>query len=57
MILSSVLMLKHLGEHEKAQKLEQAVQRVTKRGEVLTPDLGGQASTLKLAQEIAKHVG
>lgn len=56
MILSSVLMLKHLGEHEKALKIESAIQQITERGEVLTPDLGGKASTMELAEELIKHI-
>lgn len=56
MILSSELMLKHLGEHEKASRLEKAIHTVTERGEVLTPDLGGKASTMDLANEIVKYM-
>lgn len=54
MILSAVLMLKHLGENAKAEKIEQAIHRVTEKTEALTPDLGGKGNTLSLAQEIIR---
>ncbi len=56
MILSAALMLKHLGELERADKIETAIHRVIERGEGLTPDLGGKANTLGLAQEIIKNL-
>jgi len=39
------LMLDHLGETTASQRLMQAIEIVTSRGEVLPPDLGGTAST------------
>lgn len=56
MILSAALMLKHLGELERADKIETAIHRVIEKGEGLTPDLGGKANTLGLAQEIIKNL-
>jgi len=56
MILSAALMLKHLGEGAKADKIERSINEVTERGEVLTPDLGGKASTMEMAQEIARRL-
>ena len=55
-ILSAVLMLEHLGETEAAMRLERAVNRVLQEGKVLTPDLGGQAKTIEMAEEISKKL-
>ena len=45
MILSAVLLFRHLGESEKAQRVLSAVEAVYQRGEALTSDLGGDATT------------
>lgn len=42
---STAMLLEHLGEEAAARRLMAAVETVTGRGEVLTPDLGGQATT------------
>ncbi|MEE8167540.1 MAG: isocitrate/isopropylmalate dehydrogenase family protein [Candidatus Hydrothermarchaeales archaeon] len=56
MILSSVLMLRHLGEREAAQKIDDALKKVLKEGKVVTYDLGGKAGTMEMAQEIAGKI-
>ena len=56
MLLTVKLMLDYLGEKELAQRLENAIARVIKEGKVRTYDLGGTASTLEVAQEVAKKV-
>jgi len=56
MILSGVLMLRHLGEEEKAEKLENAVARVIAKGETVTYDLGGTATTSQMAKAIIKNL-
>lgn len=56
MILSASLMLRYLGENEKADRIEKAINLVTEKGAVLTPDLGGKATTQELAQEIARNL-
>jgi isopropylmalate/isohomocitrate dehydrogenase-like protein len=52
MLLSVVMMLRHLKEDEKASKLEKALLVVLKEGRGLTPDLGGDSSTLEMAREV-----
>jgi methanogen homoisocitrate dehydrogenase len=52
MLLSVVLMLRHLKEEDEAIKLEKSLLTVLKDGQVLTPDLGGDSFTLEMAQEI-----
>ena len=49
---SGVLMLRHLGEDEAADRILQATFRVLEAGEVRTPDLGGQASTEEYADAV-----
>ncbi|MBA7473609.1 Isocitrate dehydrogenase [NADP] [subsurface metagenome] len=56
MILSGVLMLRHLGEEEKAERLENAVVRVIAKGETVTYDLGGTAKTSQMAKAIIKNL-
>src|SRR6266404_3995896 len=43
MILSSVMMLLHLGEADAARRLRHSIEQVYARGESLTPDVGGSA--------------
>jgi tartrate dehydrogenase/decarboxylase / D-malate dehydrogenase len=42
---TACLMLDHLGADKAAGRLMAAIERVTERGDILTPDLGGDAST------------
>ncbi|HMK53814.1 MAG TPA: homoisocitrate dehydrogenase [Methanobacteriaceae archaeon] len=56
MLLSLVLMLKHLGENYEAFQLEKAILSVLKEGKVVTPDLGGQSSTMEMAVEIKSKI-
>jgi isocitrate dehydrogenase (NAD+) len=53
MILSGAMMLRHLGELRAASAVERAVDAVLDRGDVRTPDLGGSASTLDVAEAVA----
>jgi isocitrate dehydrogenase (NAD+) len=53
MILSGAMMLRHLGEMGAASAVERAVDAVLDRGSVRTPDLGGSASTLDVAEAVA----
>jgi isocitrate dehydrogenase (NAD+) len=52
LIQSAVMMLHHLGEHEAAKRIEQALLELYRRGEVKTADLGGTASTDRFAEAI-----
>ena len=53
MINSVKLMLDWLGEKEDAAKLDQAIASVIKEGRVKTYDLGGNNTSLEVAEEIA----
>ena len=52
MLLATKMMLKWLGEKEKARRVEKAIARVIKEGKVRTYDLGGNSSTLDVAREV-----
>jgi len=56
MILSGVLMLRYLGEKEKADMLEKATSQVIAKGEALTYDFGGTATTSQMAKAIIKNL-
>ncbi len=51
-LLSGILMLEHIGQMRTAQRIRQAIHQVTQNGQVLTPDLGGKASTMEMAEAI-----
>lgn len=56
LILSAVLMLRHIEEKEAADALYQAVRDVIGRGETVTYDLGGTAGTSAMGEAIARRV-
>jgi len=53
-IRATRMMLDYLGEHEKANRLERAIEEVVREGKVRTYDMGGNAGTLDMARAIAK---
>jgi isocitrate dehydrogenase (NAD+) len=52
LLLSAVLMLKHLNERDRAVRIEASLAKVLAEGKVLTRDLGGQATTLDFTEAI-----
>jgi isocitrate dehydrogenase (NAD+) len=56
LILSGVLILKHLGEIEASNNLYNAVKKVIADGNKVTYDLGGSATTMEMGQAIAQEV-
>ena len=56
LLFTSIDMLKYLKENEKAEQIKKAVLRVLEKGEVLTADLGGSATTEELTAEIIKNL-
>lgn len=52
MLLSACMMLNYLKEYEAEDKLNNAILAVLNEGKVLTPDLGGNASTSEVAKAI-----
>jgi len=56
-MLSAVMMLKHIDEFEFAKKMEDAMMTVFEEGEVRTRDLGGTASTAEFASAVIEKIG
>ena len=56
MIQAAIMMLPHLSEKAAANRISLALERVLMRGEVLTPDLGGTASTKKFGEAIIREI-
>ncbi len=52
MMLSAVLMLRHLGERESADRAERAIHTVYAEGRALTREVGGQASTSQFTEAV-----
>jgi isocitrate dehydrogenase (NAD+) len=55
LLLSSLMMLRHLGYNEMAERVQQSVLRVCKEGQCLTIDLGGKASTEEYKVEVIRQ--
>ncbi len=55
-IQSAIMMLRYLGEYECANKIENALEKVFLKGEKLTVDLGGNATTDEFTEEIIKYL-
>lgn len=56
LLLAFALMLEDLGKKEEADNLRTALADVVEEGKVVTPDIGGSASTTEFTQEIIKHL-
>jgi isocitrate dehydrogenase (NAD+) len=56
MILAAVMMLEHISEKAAAKKIRSSLETVLLRGDVLTPDLGGTATTKKFADAIIRGI-
>jgi tartrate dehydrogenase/decarboxylase/D-malate dehydrogenase len=56
-ILAGAMMLNHLGETVAALRINDTVEKVLAEGSVLTPDLGGRATTAELGSAVAAGLG
>jgi isocitrate dehydrogenase (NAD+) len=54
LLLSAVLMLKHLNERERATRVQSALEKVLADGKTLTRDLGGRATTIEFTDAIIR---
>jgi isocitrate dehydrogenase (NAD+) len=52
LVLTAVLMLEHLNEHQAAERIRRAVERVIAEGKDVTADLGGTASTTRMTDAL-----
>jgi isocitrate dehydrogenase (NAD+) len=56
LMLSGVLMLRHLGEVEAAERVETAIREVVAEGRTVTYDLGGTAGTSDMADAVIERL-
>ncbi|MCD7780699.1 MAG: isocitrate dehydrogenase (NAD(+)) [Candidatus Gastranaerophilales bacterium] len=56
LLLSAIEMLKHINQQDIALKIEKALYKTIKDGNILTPDLGGISSTKEFTTEIIKNL-
>lgn len=56
LLLSSVLMLRHLNESDAADRIENAVKKIIAEGKVITRDLGGTATTNEYTDEVIRNL-
>ncbi len=56
LIQSAVMMLRYLGEYERAEKIEKALERVFLEGNKLTVDLGGSATTEEFTEAVCEYI-
>jgi isocitrate dehydrogenase (NAD+) len=56
MISAAIMLLRHISEKAAANRIFDALEKVLWRGDVLTPDLGGSATTKKFAAAIIKEL-
>lgn len=50
------MMLDHLGHEDAGRAIVDAIERVLQEGSVITPDLGGTASTSDVGKAIAEMI-
>jgi isocitrate dehydrogenase (NAD+) len=56
LLLSALLMLRHIEEHQAADRVWEALGRVLVAGEVRTRDLGGTASTREFTETLCREI-
>ena len=56
-MLAGAMMLDYMEQHDKAKRLRRTVRHVVGQGEIVTPDLGGRASTTEFTDELIRQIG
>ncbi|HYY25673.1 MAG TPA: isocitrate/isopropylmalate family dehydrogenase, partial [Candidatus Udaeobacter sp.] len=56
MISAAIMMLNHISEQAAAKRIRQALERALQRGECLTRDLGGSATTKTFAAAVIREI-
>jgi isocitrate dehydrogenase (NAD+) len=56
LLLSALMMLDHMGEREKSERIRQALTKVLTEGRVRTRDMGGEASTTEFTEAVCRAV-
>ncbi len=54
LLMSAILMLRHIREMDAAKKIEDALHKVYREGKVLTRDVGGTATTSEFTQSVIR---
>ena len=52
LLMSAILMLRHIEEHAAAKRIEDALHKVYRTGNFLTRDVGGSSSTSEFTQAV-----
>jgi isocitrate dehydrogenase (NAD+) len=56
LILAAAMMLDHIAETNAAARIRSALEKVLVKGDALTPDLGGTASTTQFAEALIREI-
>ncbi|KXL42799.1 hypothetical protein M433DRAFT_136265 [Acidomyces richmondensis BFW] len=56
LLLSSIMMLQHMGLNEHAEKIQSAIFKTLAEGKTITGDLGGKAKTAEYADAVIKNL-
>ena len=56
LLLSALMMLEHLGEQERAERIRSALTAVLAAGQIRTRDLGGEASTTEFTDAVCREI-
>jgi len=56
MMLSAVMMLRYIGENDAADRFDAAILKVLNDANILTGDLGGNASTMEVAEAVKNNL-
>jgi tartrate dehydrogenase/decarboxylase/D-malate dehydrogenase len=51
-VWAGAMLLEHLGEHESARLVQNAIERVVAAGKIRTPDLGGTSTTIEVVDAV-----
>jgi isocitrate dehydrogenase (NAD+) len=57
LLLAACLMLEHVGDAERAERIRRAFEQTVREGQTVTRDLGGTASTAEFANAIIGNLG
>ncbi|MGH9698145.1 MAG: isocitrate dehydrogenase (NAD(+)) [Candidatus Acidiferrales bacterium] len=57
LLMSSIMMLRHIGEMDAAQKIETALHGVYREGRWITGDVGGKATTAEFTEAVIRALG
>jgi isocitrate dehydrogenase (NAD+) len=56
LLLSGLMLLRHIGDGERAARIAEALERVLTAGDVMTRDLGGSATTTEFTEAICREL-